>query len=54
MVVLRLLFGFARALQLLNLSLLRLKLSLLRTNLSLGLRVFIFPILHLVADRVSA
>jgi hypothetical protein len=53
-IVLRLLFGFARTLQLLNLSLLRLELSLLRTDLCLGLRVLIVPILHLVAYRVSA
>src|ERR1700731_2245228 len=54
MVVLPLLFSFARTLQLLNLSLLRLELSLLRADLRLGLSILIFPILHLVADRVSA
>ena len=54
MVILPVLFGFALTLHLLNLSLLRLELTLLRADLRLGLSVFIFAILHLVADRVAA
>src|SRR5208337_2595058 len=54
MIILRLLFGFAIILQLLNLLLLALDLPLLRLNLRLGLSLRILIILHLVADRVSA
>src|SRR5208283_1158210 len=52
--LLRLLFGLALALQLLNLLLLTLERLLLRLNLRLSLSVGVFLILHLVADGVSA
>ncbi|HEV2170256.1 MAG TPA: hypothetical protein VGR40_04875 [Candidatus Binatus sp.] len=48
------LFGFALALQLLNLLLLIFDLPLLRRNLSLRLRLLILSILHLVAHRETA
>src|SRR5271154_4725498 len=54
MVVARLLFGFAVTLQLLNLLLLILNLPLLIVDLRLSLSLLILPILHLVADCVSA
>jgi hypothetical protein len=54
MAVARLLLSFAVALQLLNLLLLIFDLPLLIVDLRLGLRLLILPILHLVADCVSA
>jgi hypothetical protein len=54
MAVARLLLSFAVALQLLNLLLLILDLPLLIVDLRLGLSLLILPILHLVADCISA
>src|SRR5271170_6051244 len=54
MVVARQLFSFALTLQLLNLLLLILNLPLLIVDLRLSLSLLILPILHLVADCVSA